>query len=82
MIKDTLKSFKASNGCVLLTGNACELTVSFEDFAEMVKELSKDLLGSQRQDIAVAGWSSGGPRDLLSFLMHAQPLADDPGRQP
>ena len=44
MIKDTLKSFKTSDNCVLLTGNACELTVSFEDFLEMVKELSKELL--------------------------------------
>jgi hypothetical protein len=80
MIKDTLKSFKTSSNCVLLTGNACELTVSFEYFAEMVKELSKDLPASMRQDIAVAGWSSGGQRDLLSLLMHAQPYTDDPGQ--
>ena len=59
---------------------SAKLTVSFEDFAEMLKELSKDLSVSQRQDIAVAGWSSGGQRDLLSLLMQTQPFTGDPGQ--
>jgi hypothetical protein len=74
MIKDTLKSFKISNNCVILSGNACELTVSFEDFAEMVKDLSKDLPTTMRQDIAVAGWSSSGlMKDIFDFVKQRQP---------
>jgi hypothetical protein len=39
MIKDTFKSFKTDDNCIFISGNACDLTVCFDDFARMVAEV-------------------------------------------
>lgn len=46
MIQDTFKSFKSSDNCLFLKGNACELTISFEDFSQMIDALRKDFVES------------------------------------
>ena len=75
MQQDRYRSHQLTKQGIVITGKQCEMTLSFNDLAQIIEALSRDL--PTAQDIAVAGWSSGGKqRDLLSLVRQEQPYAD------
>lgn len=76
MQQDRYRSHRLTKQGIVITGKQCEMALNFNDFAEIIEALSRDLPAAPRQDIAVAGWSGGRQRDLLSLVRQERPYAE------
>jgi hypothetical protein len=77
MQQDRYRSHQLTKQGIVITGKQCEMTLSFNDLAQIIEALLRDQPTMPRQDIAVAGWSGGRQRDLLSLVRQEQPYATD-----